>query len=96
MRLYVLRMDWAAKRAWADEEHDRRMTTPAGEGERDDLRRAGIAGASWAGGLAALMAGDGAAASALLVRAAEEYRTSAGTRPRREVGDGPSRCCGAG
>ena len=76
MRLYVLRMDWAAKRAWAEGEHDRRVATPAGDGERDDLRLAGIAGASWAGGLAALMAGDAAAASALLVRAAEEYRTS--------------------
>ena len=69
-------MDWAAKRAWAEAEHERRIETPAGDGERDDLRLAGIAGASWAGGLAALMLGDAAAASTLLARAAEEYRTS--------------------
>ncbi len=69
-------MDWAAKHAWADAEHDRRIETPAGEGERGDLRLAGIAGASWAGGLAALMLGDRVAAAALLVRAADEYRTS--------------------
>jgi hypothetical protein len=69
-------MDWAAKRAWAEAEHRRRIETPAAEGERDDLRLAGIAGASWAGGLAALMLGDAAAASTRLVRAADEYRTS--------------------
>ena len=69
-------MDWAAKRAWADDEHERRIATPASEGERDDLRLAGIAGASWAGGLAALMAGDDASAAALLRRAAGEYATS--------------------
>ena len=74
--MYVWDMDWAAKRAWADAEHERRLATPAADGERDDLRLAGIAGASWAGGLAALMLGDGPAATALLVRAADEYRTS--------------------
>ena len=40
------------------------------------LRLAGIAGTSWAGGLAALMAGDDAEAGALLLRAADEYRVS--------------------
>jgi hypothetical protein len=69
-------MDWAAKRAWADDEHARRLATPAAPGERDDLRLAGVAGATWAGGLAALMLGDAAGAAALLRRAAEEYRTS--------------------
>ncbi len=69
-------MDWAAKRAWAEDEHARRSETPAAPGERDDLRLAGIAGASWAGGLAALMLGDRPGAEALLLRAAEEYRTS--------------------
>lgn len=69
-------MDWSAKHSWAEGEHDRRLAAPAVEGERDDLRLAGIAGASWAGGLAAAMLGDAAAASTLLVRAAEEYRTS--------------------
>ena len=69
-------MDWIAKRAWAEAEHERRLATPPAEGEREDLRLAGIAGASWAGALAALMLGDEAAASALLRRAADEYRTS--------------------
>ena len=69
-------MDWEAKRRWAEAEHARRAATPAGEDERDDFRLAGIAGASWAGGLAALMAGDRAAAATLLSRAADEYATS--------------------
>lgn len=74
--LYRVGMDWAAKRSWADEEHARRSTEPAPEGEREDLRLAAIAGASWAGGLAALMVGDDVAAGRLLRRAAEEYRVS--------------------
>jgi hypothetical protein len=69
-------MDWAAKRAWADAEHERRLETRAAAGEREDLRLAGIAGASWAAGLAAWMSGDGEAAQRLLVRAADEYRAS--------------------
>ena len=69
-------MDWVAKGVWANGEHERRVATPAGEGEREDLRLAGIAGTSWAGGLAALMAGDGPSAAALLRRAADEYATS--------------------
>ncbi len=76
MRLYRGGVDWAAKRAWAEVEHERRLATPAAEGERDDLRLAGIAGASWAGGLSALMLGDDEGAAALLRRAADEYRTS--------------------
>jgi hypothetical protein len=69
-------MDWAAKRAWADDEHARRVATPAAAGERDDLRLAGVAGATWAAGLSASMLGDAAGAAALLRRAADEYRTS--------------------
>ncbi len=76
MRLYRGDVDWVVKRAWAEAEHERRLATPAAEGERDDLRLAGIAGASWAGGLAALMLGDDGGAGALLRRAADEYRTS--------------------
>ncbi len=66
-------MDWAAKRDWAEGEHERRVRTPAGEGEREDFRLAGIAGASWSTGLAAAMDGDDDAAAALLRRAADEY-----------------------
>jgi hypothetical protein len=69
-------MDWAAKRDWALGEHARRLATPAAEGEREDFRLAGIAGASWAAGLSALMLGEPAEASALLRRAAEEYEDS--------------------
>lgn len=43
---------------------------------RDDLRLAGVAGASWASGLASAMLGDRAAAESLLRRAADEYATS--------------------
>ena len=69
---------WTGRRS----AHGRRSSTSAGsrhaaaEGERDDLRLAGIAGASWAGGLSALMLGDEEGAAALLRRAADEYRTS--------------------
>jgi hypothetical protein len=69
-------MDWAAKRDWAEREHERRLAAEAGEGEREDLRLAGIAGASWAAGLAALMEGDGETAASLLRRAAGEYAAS--------------------
>ena len=68
--------DWAAKREWAEREHERRLAAPAGEGEREDFRLAGIAGDSWAAGLAALMQGDGGAAASLLRRAAGEYAAS--------------------
>ena len=85
-RLYGGGVDWAAKRAWADTEHERRLATPASEGERDDLRLAGIAGASWAGGLAAVMLGDDDDARARLRRAADEYRTSWEAAPQASWG----------
>jgi hypothetical protein len=69
-------VDWEAKRAWADAEHERRRSTPAGPDEREDFRLAGIGGASWAAGLAAAMLGDGHGAASLLRRAADEYATS--------------------
>lgn len=68
-------VDWEAKRAWAAAEHETRSATPADGDEREDLRLAAVAGASWAEGLAALMTGDDAA-EALLQRAADEYRVS--------------------
>ena len=86
MRLDGGDVDWAAKRAWADAEHERRHATPAAEGERDDLRLAGIAGASWAGGLAAVMLGDDEDAEARLRRAADEYRTSWEAAPQSSWG----------
>ena len=67
-------MDWEAKRAWAIREHAERTTAPF-EG-REDFRLAAIAGASWAGGLAALMLGEQAPGVEWLRRAAEEYETS--------------------
>ncbi|HEY7177559.1 MAG TPA: hypothetical protein VH305_00165 [Gaiella sp.] len=69
-------MDWATKREWAEDEHERRLATPPAEGEREDLRLAGIAGASWAAGLAAAMHGQDEAAASLLRRAADEYDAS--------------------
>jgi hypothetical protein len=69
-------MDWTAKRDWALDEHERRLATRAAEGEREDFRLAGIAGASWAAGLSARMLGEPAEASTLLRRAADEYETS--------------------
>lgn len=69
-------MDWSEKRRWAAAEHERRRTAAAAEGEREDLRLAGVAGASWAEGLACLMLGDGEAAVGALRRAADEYAAS--------------------
>ncbi len=69
-------MDWSAKRESALDEHERRAAAPAAEGEREDFRLAGIAGASWAAGLAAAMVGDDEQAATLLRRAAEEYDAS--------------------
>jgi len=69
-------VDWEAKLAWAHAEHERRLTTPAAAGERDDLRLAGVAGASWAAGLAALMLNREPEATLVLRRAADEYRVS--------------------
>lgn len=69
-------MDWEAKVVWAQAEHERRRAMATPIGERDDLRLAGIAGASWAAGLATLMLGRQAEAAGLLRRAADEYRVS--------------------
>ena len=69
-------MDWQAKLAWAEAEHERRLAAAVGPDEREDLRLAGIAGASWAAGLAALMLGRDDEARDRLLRAADEYDTS--------------------
>jgi hypothetical protein len=69
-------MDWEAKLGWAIAEHARRLASVVDPGEREDFRLAGVAGASWAAGLASLMLGRDDDARGLLVRAAEEYRTS--------------------
>ena len=69
-------MDWEAKRDWAAAEHDRRLRSVTGAGEREDFRLASIAGASWAAGLASLMLGDAGSGRDWLRRAADEYATS--------------------
>ena len=69
-------MDWEAKLAWAASEHGRRLASAAGPDEREDFRLAGIAGASWAAGLASLMLGRTASAAEWLSGAADEYDTS--------------------
>jgi hypothetical protein len=69
-------MDWQTKLAWAEAEHERRLAAAAGPDEREDFRLAGIAGASWAAGLAALMLGRDDEARDRLLRAAGEYDTS--------------------
>ena len=69
-------MDWQAKLAWAGAEHERRLAAALGPDEREDLRLAGIAGASWAAGLAALMLGRDGEARDGLRRAAGEYDAS--------------------
>jgi len=69
-------MDWQAKLAWAGAEHERRLAAALGPDEREDLRLAGIAGASWAAGLAALMLGRDGEARDRLRRAAGEYDAS--------------------
>ena len=69
-------MDWAVKRDSAVAEHDRRLAAVDEPGGREDFRLAGIAGASWAAGLAARMLGDPDGAVSLLRRAADEYGAS--------------------
>ena len=56
--------------------HERRLAAALGPDEREDLRLAGIAGASWAAGLAALMLGRDGEARDRLRRAADEYDAS--------------------
>lgn len=70
-------MDWLAKLEWAESEHGARAARTAAEpSEREDLRLAGVAGASWAAGLAAAMLGREREARALLARAVDEYVVS--------------------
>lgn len=68
-------MDWSERQASAERAHIARTEATA-DGAREDLRLAGIAGASWAAGLAALMARHDEDGSRLLGRAADEYVTS--------------------
>ena len=74
-------MEWEETYAWAVEEHARRSSRARRPGEREDLRLASVAGASWAAGLAALMAGWPAEARAWLSRAADEYVVSWSAAP---------------
>ena len=79
-------MDWNEKSAWAAAEHATRSTRLPVAGEREDFRLAGIAGASWAEGLAALMLGERSEAQGLLRRAADEYRASWAAAPAASWG----------
>ena len=79
-------MDWRAKRTWAAAEHEARSARPLADGEREDFRLAGIAGASWAEGLAALMLGERDEGEALLRRAADEYDASWAAAPEGSWG----------
>jgi hypothetical protein len=79
-------VDWNAKRAWAAAEYVARSTRLLADGEREDVRLAGIAGASWAEGLAALMLGERSDAEGLLRRAADEYRASWAAAPAASWG----------
>lgn len=69
-------VDWGAKLAWAEAEHEHRLDVVAGPDEREDLRLAAVAGTSWAAGLAALMLGRSDDAREWLHCAADEYDTS--------------------
>jgi hypothetical protein len=79
-------VDWNAKRAWAAAEHGARSRRSPADGEREDFRLAGIAGASWAEGLAALMLGERSDAEGLLRRAADEYGASWAAAPEASWG----------
>jgi hypothetical protein len=74
-------MDWSAKRRWAAAQHTARSEQAPAEGEREDFRLAGIAGASWAEGLAAWMQGERDEGQRLLRRAADEYCASWAAAP---------------
>jgi hypothetical protein len=69
-------VDWQEYLDAALRRHDERAASAPVEGERHDLCLGGIASASWAAGLAALMLGRADEASSLLARAADEYVTS--------------------
>jgi hypothetical protein len=69
-------VDWQAFLADALRRHQQRSASSPTPGERDDLRLGGIATASWAAGLAALMLGRGDEARDLLRQAADEYVAS--------------------
>jgi hypothetical protein len=79
-------VDWEAKLAWAEAEHEHRRAAAAAPGEREDFRLAGVAGAAWAAGLAALMLGRSEEARAWLRRAADEYGTSWRAAPQGSWG----------
>jgi hypothetical protein len=69
-------VDWQAYLAAARERHDTRAESSLQPGEREDLRLGGVASASWAAGLAALMLGRGDEACGHFRRAADEYVAS--------------------
>jgi hypothetical protein len=69
-------VDWEAYLAAALERHDSRAASSLQPGERADLRLGGVASASWAAGLAALMLGRGDEARSHFQRAADEYVAS--------------------
>jgi len=69
-------VDWEAKLAWAQVEHEARAGRPPAAGERPDLHLTAVASAAWAAGLAALMLGRRDEAAGWLRRAADEYRAS--------------------
>lgn len=77
-------MDWAETRVRAIREHDERRRAQAHG--REDFRLAGIAGASWAAGLAGTMLGEHETASEWLRRAADEYVTSWHAAPEASWG----------
>ena len=79
-------MDWDAKLRWAEAEHAARTERAVAQDEREDFRLAGIAGASWAAGLAAAMLGRTDESRVLLLRAADEYVVSWEAAPEASWG----------
>ena len=79
------------KLAWAVSEHELRQAAIAAPDEREDFRLAGIAGASWAAGLVALMAGGVTKTCAWLTSVPPTSTRPAGGRLRPIAGGGRSR-----
>jgi hypothetical protein len=79
-------VDWEASLAASQRRHDERSALEVAHGERLDLHLSGIASASWASGLAALMLGRVAQARELLRRAADEYVASWDVAPAASWG----------
>jgi hypothetical protein len=77
---------WEAKLTEAERAHDERAASPPDGSGRPDLHLSAVASASWSAGLALSMLGRREDSAAMLVRAADEYRSSWDVAPPESWG----------